>query len=345
MSRRAAAGVRAAIAVAIGCASSPVHAQAKNDAAAAEALFKEGKRLMGLGQASAACPKFAESQRLDPGIGTMLWLADCHSKNGQLASAWAVFHEAEALAAKQKDPRITIARDEAQRLEPRLSKLVIDVTDVSDISDLEIQRDGVSLGKPLWGTPIPTDGGTHTITASAIYRKTWQTRISVPLERGSVPVKIPHLEEERTEAPLPQVAPPRPAEDPVADPGRGRTQRVVGIAVAGVGLVGVALGRYFGLGVASKNDESSDHCDAASRCDATGFELRQDALRYATYADVSFIVGAAALVGGAVLFLTAPRPVPAAAGASPRSAGSTGVRWGVGPMSSAGGGALVQGRF
>jgi hypothetical protein len=318
-----AAFLRAAICLLLVCISTTARAQA-NDAAAAQALFNEGKRLMAAGQFAAACPKFAESQRLDPGIGTMLWLADCHAKNGRNASAWALFAEAEALAAKQHDPRVTIARDEAKKLEPKLSKLVIDVSAVSSVSGLEIKRDGVTLGKPLWGGSIPTDPGTHRIAASAPDKKTWEGEVIVPRDGGSATIKIPVLE---TAPPPPRVeTTPSP---PAADPTRGRTQRVIGIAVFGLGVAGAVVGSYFGLQVGSKNDESKRHC-TNNFCDDTGYQLRKDALSAATISDVTFIVAGAALVGGAVLYLTAPRPVKASIGAAPLSAG---------------GAALLQGTF
>src|SRR5882757_7808503 len=50
------------------------------DAVRAEALFDEGRRLMTAGDFTAACPKFASSQALDPAIGTALNLANCYEK-------------------------------------------------------------------------------------------------------------------------------------------------------------------------------------------------------------------------------------------------------------------------
>ncbi len=286
----------------------PVARADANDAAAAQALFDEGKRLMAGGRYAAACPKFAESQRLDPGIGTMLWLADCHAKNGRNASAWALFAEAEALAAKHGDKRAALAREEAKKLEPKLSKLVIEVSSDADVPDLDIKRDGVTLGRPVWGAPIPTDPGTHTITASAPGKTTWQSEVTVPRDSGTATIAIPPLAD----------APPAPNETievephaPAADANgngnatRGRTQRVVGVALVGVGIAGAAVGSYFGLQVSSKRDESAPHCNG-NDCNATGFDLRKDALTAATISDVAFIAGAAALVGGVVLYLTAP---------------------------------------
>ncbi len=49
-----------------------------NNRAAAEALFSEGRSLSAKGRYAEACPKFEASQQLDPGLGTMLNLAECY---------------------------------------------------------------------------------------------------------------------------------------------------------------------------------------------------------------------------------------------------------------------------
>ena len=74
------------VALVVGSHARSVLAQNASDAAAAEALFDQGKAAMAAHRYSDACPKFHESNRLDEGIGTSLWLAECYEKNGQSAS-------------------------------------------------------------------------------------------------------------------------------------------------------------------------------------------------------------------------------------------------------------------
>ena len=72
----------------VGWVASPAFAQSGSNKAAAEALFSEGRSLASAGKCDEAIPKFQASQKLDPGIGTLLNLADCYEKVGRTASAW-----------------------------------------------------------------------------------------------------------------------------------------------------------------------------------------------------------------------------------------------------------------
>src|SRR5690349_18302425 len=101
-------------------------AQDATTKATAEALFADGRRLMNIGDYATACPKLAASQRLDPGIGTALNLADCYEKSGRFASAWAEFRGAVTAAhTAGSSDREQLASDRAQALVAKLSYFTI----------------------------------------------------------------------------------------------------------------------------------------------------------------------------------------------------------------------------
>ncbi len=286
-------------------------AQTAEDKAAAESAFEEGKRLMAAHAYAEACPKFAESLRRDPGLGTMLGLADCFEKNGQTASAWAEFREAAGATARKGDRREALARENAARLEPLLSKVVVRIAAEADVRGLTVKRDGVEIERAAWGEQVPVDPGVHAIAASAPGRKDWQTTVNVSAHASVQTVTIPRLDEA---PPAAEVLPPSPAASTPADTqpttqGDGRTQRIAAVAVVGAGVVGVVLGTVFGLHAKSKLDESNanSHCDPSNACDGPGIGLRSDAKSAATVSTIAFAIGGAAIAGGAVLWFTAPR--------------------------------------
>jgi hypothetical protein len=294
--------------------------------AAAQVLFDQGKSLVTRGKFAEACPKFAESKRLDPGIGTMLWLADCLENNGQTASAWAEFKEAAAAAALRRDGREKIARGRADELAPKLSFLTITVP--SPDARVEVRRDDVAVGPAEWGVAVPVDPGKHTVAASAPGQRAWSTAVQIPERGGSTSVAVPALEPVADAAPdvhsaaagaedgasaepgAPSAplatAPPREVQ-PTA-PRAGVTQRTIGLGVAGVGVVGVGLSLVFGLrAMSTYNDSNTNgHCLPDNECDSTGKDDRSNARTLAAVSTVAFIAGAAALAGGVYLYFSAP---------------------------------------
>ena len=115
----------AVVMVVLSLLSAPVLAQ--GDAKAmAEALFKDGRRLMDEKNYAEACPKFEESHNLEAKVGTLLNMAICHEKQGKTASAWAEFTEVASQSRQRNDPeRADFATEQVALLEPKLSKLVV----------------------------------------------------------------------------------------------------------------------------------------------------------------------------------------------------------------------------
>ncbi len=312
------------------------------DKAAARALFDAGRQLVSDGKYAEACPKFEESHRLDPGVGTLFNLANCYENVGKTATAWSLFRDVAAqLRTTGEADREATARQRAARLEPLLSRLTVEVPQDARIEGLVVRRDGTELGSASWGTAIPLDPGPYLVEASAPGYKEWKQSVEVAKGGATARVLVPVLESEAVEVvpaaapvresvPVQEPAPPQEAtrapEPPTVDTGQsdGSGQRLAGLVVGGVGVVGLGVGTVLGLGAKSTFDESSDHC-VDNRCSDEGLSLRDDAVKQGNVATVVFGLGAAAVVGGAVLYFTAPS-------AQGESAGTASVGFGPGSL-------------
>jgi hypothetical protein len=281
------------------------HAQSATDSATAESLFNEALAMLADKKPAEACPKLEASQRLDPGVGTLLYLADCYQQVGRTASAWGTFREAAYMAKDRKDDRESVAVDSAKSLEPKLSYLTVEVTAAPGVA-LEIKRDGKIISDALWNTAIPVDPGAHSVEASAPGKKPWSTNFNIADGPRQESVVVPKLED----APVAPVAPPAaPLSAPPAQSPQGSSmQKTAGWVLLGVGSAGLITGGVLALLARGDDKEANAECrpDRLRLCNPAGVELSSSAHSKATWAGVTAGIGLAAVGAGVTLLLTAP---------------------------------------
>ncbi len=278
------------------------------NSAAAQALFDEAKRLMQKGDAASACPKFEESQRLEPGVGTKLNLANCYERVGRSASAWILYLEVESDTKRNGQlDRQTLAHDRAAALAPKLSRITIEVPAQSRADGLTIERDGTAVGSAQWGVSIPVDPGQHTVVARAPGKKDWQKAISVAADASTQTLEVPTLEAAPV-TPNPGATATESASRTPAKP-HSHAQRYASYAAFGVGGAGVIVGSIFGLTAISKNNQSNGSDCQGDTCirGSSDAQARADARSAGNISTIAFAVGVAGLGTGLVLFLTEPK--------------------------------------
>jgi hypothetical protein len=268
-------------------------------------------------RAAEACPKLAASQRLDPGMATQFRLAECYEKIGQTATAYALFLEvADAARAAKSQEREEFARKRAVMLEPRLTKLILAVPpELRSLEGFSLIRDGAVVDRFSWGAPVPIDPGEHIIEAAAPGRQSWRTKIHVDAKPGVTVRDIPMLEPSKPASAMELRAPvvqkgdgeaTRRASPAAANAAPWSMQRQVGVALGAIGLGGLVVGSVFGIQTFAKTGAARCSNTDPPMCDAAGLQLQQEANTTANVANVAFAVGGAALIGGLVLFVTAP---------------------------------------
>jgi len=295
-----------ALVIGIGVLGAPVLVQAsESNKAAAEALFNEGRVLMQADRFDEAIAKLKASQDLDPALGTLLNIAECYERLGRTASAWAQYREIVSLArqAGMKD-REEFAEQKAKALEPRISKLAINLKPgTGDASGMKITRDGVVVSAAELAVAIPVDPGKHIIEVTAPGKEPWSLTIEIGEGSSVKQVEIPALADSTSPGTAAAGGSGAAAAEEKSD---GSGQRIAGLVVGGVGVVGIGLGAFFGIQASSNWSDAKKECTAYPYgCTTKGVSLQEDASSQATISTVAFIVGGVALAGGAVLYFTA----------------------------------------
>jgi hypothetical protein len=312
----------------------------------AQNLFEDARRLMNDGKFGEACPKFAESQRLDPGGGTLLNLAVCHEKEGRLASASAELQAALTIANRDgRKDRQQLARERLAVVTPKLSTVTVTVAAGADIEGLDIKVDDSTITRAAWGTPIAVDPGAHRIEATAPARKRFtafltidraaqKERIEVPplvaesgvqLSTGAAPAPVPL----NAANPGPPGAAPPSAQPSIFTPSIGTTTDApvtpyrtavnpVFWTVAGISVAALGTSIVTGVMALSEKGTVEDKCFPERQycSDLDGGSQSANAARNLAW--VSTITLGVAVIGGFTLFFVPTRakiPVTASAGA------------------------------
>jgi len=287
---------------------------ARAQSAEAEVLFREGRKLIGQGRVAVGCDKLAASEKLEPSIGTLLNLGDCREKLGRLASAWAAFRKAEAMAKRAggEDKRQLEARRRASQLEPRLATLTIQVT--GPVDGVLVSRAGLPLEPGAWNTAVPVDPGSYAILVEAPGHKPWRAEVTV-LHKARRTVVVPTLERAAVVAALPVpvvasvpvvISPPpvRPALTMRTTAGSSFTaERKLGLALGLLGAGSIGAGVYFGMQSNDLQRDADLRCPLVVCADPEGLRLNNRAQTAATRANIFYVAGGISVASAIVLFI------------------------------------------
>ena len=274
----------------------------------AEDLFRRAKGLIAQNKHAEACPLLEESYRLERARGTLLNLALCHEQVGKTSAAWGEFRrveQEERASGAPNESRVQLAREHADKLQPRVSRLKVVVPPASRAPGLVVKVDGESKGEPLWAG-VPVDPGTHVVEATAPNKKPMILKVKVDDEGVLVGVTIPVLADAPVAAPAPAQAGGANLEA-VEAYASNRARRTTGFVIGGIGLATLAAGAAFGV-AAIINDSDAKKCSPCTRgtAEATASDQSTDrAFVFANISNVTLPLGVLGTAVGAYLVLSA----------------------------------------
>jgi hypothetical protein len=304
-----------------------VRGQAR-DPKRAEVLFEEARALVKAGKYESACPRFADSQRLDPAAGTLMNLADCQEHTSNLLSArshWRALLQALPLTG---DPRRALAQQRLEELQPKIPRLAIWLSPGAP-AGAKVSRDGVELASTALGLSDEVDPGMHEVIVRVQGHQDRKYLIAVHpsqhldqvVEWGArvegtpppIPVVVPTAPTPAIPSATNRSSPPTPTTlRPTTEAAKPSTSTAHKLGHWGIGLgattlgVGLVMGGLVVLKKVSLLDSCPDH-----HCPEEQRDNYDSARSLAGWSTGAVIVGGVLLAGGIVL-VSLPQPRPAA---------------------------------
>jgi hypothetical protein len=193
---------------------------------------------------------------------------------------------------------------------------------------VKVKMDGELLAERLQGSALPIDPGDHTFTFEVAGRPSVEKHLMI---FEGEKLRRERVEFEAIAAPTPAPAPPatlvtseiveRPKSAVKPPLGKGR---IVGLALGGVGVAAIGVGVAYSFVAMSRRDEASSICPTDCP-DMKGISAWNRANSAGTIATGAFIVGAAGIASGIVVWLLA-KPATDAAPSSQISLGPGGIQ-------------------
>jgi hypothetical protein len=288
------------LAVAMGCWQIEARAQTDEPVDRARALGEEAAAAFERGQWEAARSLYHRARQLYPAPTLGVREARCLVKLGRLLEAERVYERTAALPVNAADPNVNAitfasaqadARREGAAVRERIPFLTIRVAGPAEATELAV--DGAALPATAIGIERSLDPGLHTVSGKVNGSRI--AVVSLTLAEG----------EHRTLI----VAAPTGSAGPPVDGARrensGRAQRIAGMATAGAGAVALGLGIGFGVAATSKHTQLEGEC-AGGACLPSSQDTLDSFHTLRTLSTISYVAGGVLVVGGVVLFATAP---------------------------------------
>ncbi len=275
----------------------------------AVAAFEHARKLIDAGDCPGAMQKLDESIRYEPSIGAHLSYADCLEKSDPHLS-YRHLRDAAVIAKAKGDGRLGVIEERTQALAPLIAAVLVEVDPVDLAAPgFVLKVDDDVIDRFHLSAPIAAPPGEHMLTASVASGKRWTKRVHTIAGRV-IGVKVV------LEVPPPPPPEPPPVAPPKEEPKPSTTRATIGLVVAGVGTAALLTGGAFGIVALTKRGELDRVCngdrDACTGPPRTVDPVLDSAERTATVSTVLIGAGSALLIGGIVLWLTAPKGTPAA---------------------------------